>query len=73
MHQRQPVGSVHGRHDHNRGTFTSGVFTLQETIYRGVTYYYYILSGNFSGSQTINGKSARRFLARNFHSRSFPL
>jgi hypothetical protein len=39
------------------GAFTSGLFKLQETKYRGVTYYYYALSANFSGSQVINGKS----------------
>jgi hypothetical protein len=32
------------------GTFTSGIFTLQETTYRGVTSYYYALFANFSGS-----------------------
>jgi hypothetical protein len=39
------------------GSFTSGIFTLIRTTYRGVNYYYYALYANFSGSQVINGKS----------------
>lgn len=39
------------------GTFTSGLFTVGSTTHRGVTYYFYSFSGNFAGSQTINGKS----------------
>jgi len=40
------------------GTFTSGLFTLQEVTQRGVTYYNYVFSADFSGSQAKNGKSA---------------
>jgi sugar lactone lactonase YvrE len=40
------------------GVFTSGIFTLSTNTYRGGTTYYYAFSGDFSGSQTLNGVSA---------------